>query len=73
MIIDTTEKMKRIEALPVGCAAIVDRNLEMITIPLEVAKALDYFVKNNESGTVLVQFKNGGFAGVETNTRKILK
>jgi hypothetical protein len=73
MIIDSTEKIKKIEALPVGTAAIIDRNLEMITIPFEVAKALSYFVGNNESGTVVVSFKNGGFAGVETNTRKVLK
>lgn len=73
MIIDTTEKLKKIEMLPVGTVAIVDRNLEMINIPLEVAKALDYFVRNNESGTVVLSFKNGGFAGVETNTRKVLK
>ncbi len=63
----------RIEGLPFGTVAIIDRNGEMFPVPIEVSCALKLLVENKQSGTVTVSFKNGGIAGVETNTRQVLK
>lgn len=63
----------RIEGLPLGTVAIINRDGEMLPIPVEISRALRFFMENNQSGSVVVQFKSGGVAGVETNTRQVLK
>jgi hypothetical protein len=63
----------RIEGLPLGTVAVIDRNGEMFPVPIEVSRALKLFLENNQSGSVVVHFKSGGVAGVETNTRQVLK
>lgn len=63
----------RIEGLPLGTVAIINRDGEMVPVPIEVARALKLFLENKQSGSVVVQFKSGGVAGVETNTRQVLK
>jgi hypothetical protein len=47
---------------------------QTIVVPPEVIKAFRYFlIDEKPSGSLTINFKNGGVAGVETNTKKILK
>ena len=47
---------------------------ESITVPREVLLAFKHFMLGDKlNGSLTVNFKSGGIAGVETNTRQILK
>jgi hypothetical protein len=60
--------------MQVGTAILADDKDKVFPIPLELFRAFEHFFNDPKpSGTVTVSFKNGGIAGVETNTRQILK
>lgn len=45
-----------------------------VVVPREIFAAFEYFIKDPKpSGSITIHFKGGGVAGVETNTRTILK
>jgi hypothetical protein len=47
---------------------------ETVVVPHEVIVAFQLFMGGNKlSGSVVVQFKSGGIAGVVTNTTQVLK
>lgn len=46
---------------------------EEIPVPVELVQAFKTFMQNGYSGSVQIHFKNGRPAGVETNSRQILR
>jgi len=62
-----------IPEIPKGLVAIVNAAGVVVTVPEEVLCAVDQFMRKRQSGSVTIQFKSGGVAGVETNTRQVLK
>jgi hypothetical protein len=49
-------------------------NESIFSIPLELFDAFRHFMKDPKpSGSITIHFKSGAVAGVETNTKRILK
>jgi hypothetical protein len=47
---------------------------EVLIVPPEVITAFKLFMgEEKRSGSLVVSFRNGGIAGVETNTKQVLK
>jgi hypothetical protein len=47
---------------------------EVLIVPPEVIAAFKVFLgEEKRAGSLIVSFKNGGVAGVETNTKQVLK
>jgi len=60
--------------IPKGLAVIVDPDeKDVVTVPKELFAAVDCFIRERKTGSVTIQFKTGGVAGVETVTRQIYK
>ena len=57
-----------------GTAVIADSGNVVFSVPMEVLFAFQQFLNDPKpSGSVTIHFKSGAVAGVETNTRKVLK
>jgi hypothetical protein len=62
------------ERIPVGSVAIVNPDDDKaLIVPKEVFSAFDYLIKQRKFGSVTVSFRMGSVAGVEVNTRQVLK